>query len=115
MLTIVEKGPIALDVLLSFNTFATMIQVFKKYLLLSPIAYLLAPVKKLSSLDEMERNTRRSVLRRIERHGNTPRPDLFEYILSTDEEPPTNDAGSLHLGSVAFQAMFAGFRPMSDR
>lgn len=71
-----EKDPVALDVLLSFNAFATMIQVFKRFPLLAPIKYFFAPVKKLSSLAEMESNTRKTVLRRIERRGNTPHPDL---------------------------------------
>lgn len=52
-----EKDPVALDVLLSFNAFATMIQVFKRFPLLAPIKYLFAPVMKLSSLAEMESNT----------------------------------------------------------
>lgn len=109
-----EKDPVALDVLISFNAFATMIQVFKRFPLLGPIKYLFAPVKKLSSLAEMESNTRKSVLRRIERRGNTPHPDLFEYVLSADEKPPTTDAELLHLGSVALQVMFGGFGPMAD-
>lgn len=109
-----EKDPVALDVLLSFNAFATMIQVFKRFPLLAPIKYLFAPVKKLSSLAEMESNTRKTVLRRIERRGNTPHPDLFDYVLPLDEEPPTNNAELLHLGSVALQMTFAGFGPMAD-
>lgn len=110
----VEKDPVALDVLISFNAFATMIQVFKRFPLLSPIKYLFAPVKKLSSLAEMDSNTRKSVLRRIERRGNTPHPDLFEYVLSADEKPPTSDAELLQLGSVSLQVMLGGFGPMAD-
>ena len=91
-----------------------MIQVFKRFPLLSPIKYLFAPVKKLSSLAEMESNARKSVLRRIERRGNTPHPDLFEYVLPADEKPPTSDAELVQLGSVALQVMFAGFGPMAD-
>ncbi|KAG8156893.1 hypothetical protein KVR01_013306 [Diaporthe batatas] len=109
-----EKDPVALDVLISFNAFATMIQVFKRFPLLSPIKYLFAPVKKLSSLAEMESNARKSVLRRIEKRGNVPHLDLFEYVLSDDEKPPTNDAELRHIGSVALQVMFAGFGPMAD-
>ncbi|EMR67655.1 putative isotrichodermin c-15 hydroxylase protein [Eutypa lata UCREL1] len=109
-----EKDPVALDVLISFNAFATMIQVFKRFPLLSPIKYLFAPVKKLSSLAEMDSNTRKSVLRRIERRGNTPHPDLFEYVLSADEKPPTSDAELLQLGSVSLQVMLGGFGPMAD-
>ncbi|KAF3022482.1 hypothetical protein E8E14_010547 [Neopestalotiopsis sp. 37M] len=109
-----KNDPVALDVLISFNAFATMIQVFKRFPLLSPIKYLFAPVQKLSSLAEMESNTRKSVLRRIERRGKTPHPDLFDYVLSADDKPPTNDAELVQLGSVALQAMLAGFGPMAD-
>ncbi|KAJ4388091.1 hypothetical protein N0V93_008696 [Gnomoniopsis smithogilvyi] len=108
------KDPVALDVLMSFNAFATMIQVFKRFPLLSPVKYLFAPVKKLSSLAEMESNTRKSVLRRIERRGNTPHQDLFEYVLSVDDKPPTTNAELLQLGSVALQVMLAGFGPVAD-
>lgn len=104
----------ALDVLISINAFATMIQVLKRFPLLSPVKYLFAPVKKLSSLAEMESNTRKSVLHRIERRGNMPRPDLFEHILSADEKPPTTEAELLRIGSVVFQVMLAGFGPMAD-
>lgn len=62
----------------------------------------------------MESNTRKSVLRRIERRGRTPHPDLFDHVLSADDKPPTNDAELVQLGSIALQAMLAGFGPMAD-
>lgn len=91
-----------------------MIQVFKRFPLLSPVKYLFAPVKKLSSLAEMESNTRKTVLRRMDRRGTTPHLDIFEFVLPADEEPPTENGKLLHLGSVALQTMFAGFGPMAD-
>lgn len=91
-----------------------MIQVFKRFPLISPVKYLFAPVKKLSSLAEMESNTRKSVLRRIDRRGGTPHLDIFDFVLPADEEPPTGKSELLHLGSVALQTMFAGFGPMAD-
>lgn len=91
-----------------------MIQVFKRFPLISPVKYLFAPVKKLSSLAQMESNTRKSVLRRIDRRGGTPHPDIFDFVLPADEEPPTGNSELLHLGSVALQTMFAGFAPMAD-
>lgn len=66
----------ALDVLISINAFATMIQVFKRFPPLSPVKYLFAPVKKLSSLAEMESYTRKSVLHRIERRRQHAPPRL---------------------------------------
>ncbi|ROW04726.1 hypothetical protein VMCG_04770 [Cytospora schulzeri] len=95
-----EKDPVALDVLISFTAFATMIQVFKWFPLRSPVKYLFAPVKKLSSLAEMERTGRKSVLQRIKRRSNTPHPDLSEYILPANAEPPTEDAELPRLGSA---------------
>lgn len=114
VILLTEKDPIALDVLISFNAFATMIQVFKRFPLFAAIKYLFAPVKKLSSLAEMESNTLKSVLRRIERRGNTPHPDLFEFVLGADGKPPTTKAELMHLGSVALQMMLAGFGPIGD-
>lgn len=91
-----------------------MIQVFKRFPLISPIKYLFAPVKKLSSLAEMESNTRKTVLRRIDRRGFTPHLDMFESILPADEEPPTDNGKLLHLGPIALQTMSGGFGPMAD-
>ncbi|KAL1871880.1 hypothetical protein Daus18300_004513 [Diaporthe australafricana] len=109
-----KHNSVYLDVLLGFNAFATVIQVFKRFPLISPIKYLFAPVAKLSSLAAMERNTRTSVEKRISRQGNTPHMDLFEYALPDDSAAPTTGPEMLHLGSVALQLMFAGFGPMAD-
>ncbi|KAI1199438.1 cytochrome P450 [Nemania serpens] len=108
------KNPIYLDVLLGFNAFATVIQVFKRFPLLAPVKYLFLPIAKLSSLAKMERMTRISVEKRIDRRGNLPHLDLFDFILSADSVPPTRPEDLLHLGSVALQVMFAGFGPMAD-
>jgi cytochrome P450 len=109
-----ERHPVALDVVLSFNAFATMIQVFKRFPLISPVKYLFAPVKKLSSLAEMESNTRKSLLRRLEKRGATPHPDIFDFVLPANKETPSSRSELVHLGSVALQTMLAGFVPMAD-
>ncbi|KAI0107510.1 cytochrome P450 [Nemania sp. FL0031] len=108
------KNPIYLDVLIGFNAFATVIQVFKRFPLISPIKYLFVPIAKLSSLSQMEKNTRISLDKRIDKRGNLPHPDLFDFILPTDSPPPSLRADALHLGSIALQVMFAGFGPMAD-
>lgn len=113
-LTSTAKNPIYLDVLLGFNAFATVIQVFKRFPLISPIKYLFVPIAKLSSLAKMEKTTRISVEKRIDRCGNLPHLDLFDFILPADSAPPTRSEDLLHLGSVALQVMFAGFGPMAD-
>jgi cytochrome P450 len=108
------KNPVYLDVLLSFNAFTTVIQVFKRFPLLSPFQYLFAPLAKLSSFAAMEKTTRLCLERRIDRGGNTEHLDFFEYILPADSPLPTDPRELTHLGSVAVQVMFAEFGPISD-
>jgi len=59
------KDSVNLDVLLSFNSFATVIQVFKRFPLISPLQYLFAPFGKIMLFSQMEKATSDSVLRRI--------------------------------------------------
>lgn len=62
----------------------------------------------------MESNTRKSVMRRIERRGNTSHPDLFEYILSVDDKPPTSGAELLHFGLCGHAGDVCWVWPLAD-
>ncbi|KAI1779231.1 cytochrome P450 [Hypoxylon cercidicola] len=108
------KDSVHLDVLLSFNKFATVLQVFKRFPLLTPFQYLLAPMGKVRLFSQMEKATRDSVLRRIDQRGNTEHDDYFDHILPADSPTPSNPRELLHIGSVALQVMFAGWGPMGD-
>ncbi|KAI1108242.1 cytochrome P450 [Nemania sp. NC0429] len=108
------KSSVHLDVLLSFNKFATVLQVFKRFPLVRPLQYLFAPFGKVRLFSQMEAVTRKSVLRRIEERGSTPHEDYFDHILPPDSETPTDKRELLHIGSVALQVMFAGWGPMGD-
>lgn len=108
------KNSVYLDVLLGFNTFTTVIQVFKRFPLLSPFQFFAAPVAKLSSFAAMEKITRDSVGERVDKRGTTEHFDFFESIMPADSPLPTDLRELTHLGSVAVQLMFAGFNPMSD-
>jgi len=108
------KDSVNLDVLLSFNSFATVLQVFKRFPLISPLQYLFAPFGKITLFAQMEKATRDSVLRRIEQRGRTEHPDYFDYILPVDAPCPTGKKELLHIGSVSLQVMFAGWGPMAD-
>ncbi|KAH9204297.1 cytochrome P450 [Leptodontidium sp. 2 PMI_412] len=108
------KNSVYLDVLLGFNTFTTVIQVFKRFPLLSPFQFFAAPVAKLSSFAAMEKITRDSVGERVDKRGTTEHVDFFESIMPADSPLPTDLRELTHLGSVAVQLMFAGFNPMSD-
>lgn len=108
------KNSVFLDVLIGFNAFTTVIQVFKRFPLLSPFQYLLAPLTKLKSLAAMEAATRTGIEKRIDRRGNTEHVDYFEYVLPADSPLPTDPREITHLGSVALQIMFAGFGTLAD-
>ena len=109
-----EKNSIHLDVLLGFNAFATVMQVFKRFPLLHPLQYLAAPVAKLKALSAMEESVRHGVFRRIARRGKTDHVDLFDYVLPADQPIPSEGRELTHTGALAQQMMFANYGPMSD-
>lgn len=108
------KRSLYLDTLLSFNSFATAIQVFKRFPLLHPLQYLFAPFGKVTLFAAMEKATRNSVLQRISQRGKTEHPDFFDYILPDDRPSPKDESELLHVGSLALQVMFAGWGPVAD-
>lgn len=109
-----EKNSVHLDVLLSFNAFATVMQVFKRFPLLHPLQYLAAPIAKLKALSAMEAAVRNGLLRRIDCRRDTEHVDLFDYVLPDDCPVPTDGQELIHIGSLAQQMMFANYGPMSD-
>jgi hypothetical protein len=108
------KNSVHLDVLLSFNKFATVLQVFKRFPLLTPFQYLFAPLGKVRLFSAMETATRESVFKRIDQRGSTEHEDYFDHILPADSTVPTDKGELLHIGSLALQIMFAGWAPMGD-
>ncbi len=108
------RNSVYLDVLLGFNAFTTVMLVFKRFPLLSPLQYFFAPMTKLRSFAVMEKTTRVSVGRRADQRGSTEHIDFFEYILPADSLLPTDPREITHLGSVAVQVMFAEFGPLSE-
>ncbi|RYP65030.1 hypothetical protein DL771_008484 [Monosporascus sp. 5C6A] len=108
------KDSVHLDVLLSFNSFATVLQVFKRFPLLRPFQYLFAPMGKVRLFAAIEKTIRKSVVWRIEQKGNTAHVDFFDYILPANSPSPTEYREVTHIGSLAFQLMFAGWGPMGD-
>ncbi|KAI1506764.1 cytochrome P450 [Biscogniauxia marginata] len=108
------KDSVHLDALLSFNKFATVLQVFKRFPLLRPFQYLFVPLGKVRVFSAMEKVTGDSVLRRIDQRGSTEHEDYFDHILPADSPAPTDSGELLHIGSLALQVMFAGWGPMGD-
>ncbi|RYP34523.1 hypothetical protein DL767_004235 [Monosporascus sp. MG133] len=108
------RDSVRLDVLLRFNSFSTVLQVFKRFPLLSPFQYLFAPVGKVRLFAATRKTIRKSVAWRIEQKGNTEHVDFFDYIVPVNSPSPTEDREVTHIGSLAFQLMFAGWGPMGD-
>jgi len=96
-----------LDALLAFNSFATVMQVFKRFPLLHLFQYLLAPFPKLKAFVAMEAATRQATLQRIASVGSTQHPDFFDHILPQGDPVPTSGRELVHLGSLGLQIMFA--------
>lgn len=108
------KSATYLEALLAFNSFATVMQVFKKFPLLFLLQYLFAPLHKLGAFVAMETETRRATLQRIDMIGKMEYSDFFDYILPPDEPKPTDKRQLVHLGSLGLQMMFANWGPMAD-
>ncbi|KAI1085484.1 cytochrome P450 [Whalleya microplaca] len=109
-----RKDSIHLDLLLSFNKFATVLQVFKRFPLLSPLQYLFAPIGKIGLIAAMEKATLESIRQRINQSGSTEHEDYFDHILPAGHPVPADRRELLHIGSVALQITFAGFGPMGE-
>ncbi|KAG8528961.1 uncharacterized protein KY384_006650 [Bacidia gigantensis] len=109
-----QRNSVHLDVLLGFNAFTTVMQVFKRFPLLHPFQYLAAPVAKLKVLSAMEAAVRDGVMKRIERRAKTEHVDLFDYVLPANSPVPTDAHELTHTGALAQQMMFANYGPMAD-
>lgn len=101
---------------MAFNSFATVMQVFKRFPLLHPVQYMFAPFSKLLAFASMEEGTRQAVRRRIERRGATEHVDFFDYVLPPEgEEMPTPSRRDLTImGSLGLQLCFAAWGPIAD-
>ncbi|KAI0965394.1 cytochrome P450 [Xylaria arbuscula] len=98
------KHSLHLDVLLHFNKFASVLQVFKRFPLLTLFQLFSA----------MDAATRESVMRRIDQRGNPEHEDYFDHILPANSPLPTDERELLHIGFDALKVMFAGWGPMGD-
>ncbi|KAL7619935.1 hypothetical protein AAE478_010482 [Parahypoxylon ruwenzoriense] len=108
------KDSVHLDALLSFNKFATVLHVFKRFPLLRLFQYLFVPMGKVRVFSAMEKFTRDGALRHIDQRGSTEHEDYFDHILPADSPAPTDGRELLHICSVALQVMSAGWGPMGD-
>lgn len=78
----VVKDSLELEVLLAINYFATVLQVFKSFHLLTPLQYLFAPFIKLILFVRMEANYWEGMKQRIQRQISINHLDFFSFALS---------------------------------
>ncbi|KAJ8068182.1 hypothetical protein OCU04_003752 [Sclerotinia nivalis] len=76
-----QKSSVHLEALLAFNSFATVIMVYKRFPFLHALQYLFIPVMKLPVYIAMTKATSEAIMRRMSRTGNTPHLDYFDSIL----------------------------------
>jgi cytochrome P450 len=108
------KNTTNLDVLIGFNMFITVIQVFKRFPLLMPLQFLFLPLGKLQSLAMVEKVTQKALEERISMKGKTKHIDYFDFCHPADSPPPKDKRELAHLRALGTQFVFASFGPMSD-
>ncbi|KAI0191887.1 isotrichodermin C-15 hydroxylase [Astrocystis sublimbata] len=101
-----------METLLGTNLFGTIMQVSKKIPLLTPLAYLVIPLKVMRKVGKTFQMNSDEVQRRIDNHGNTEHPDFMEYMLSEGTPFPIPKRLKIHIEQVALQIFIAGFDPV---
>ncbi|RYC66018.1 hypothetical protein CHU98_g225 [Xylaria longipes] len=101
-----------METLLGTNLFGTIMQVSKKLPLLTPLAYLVVPLKVIRKVGKTFRMNSEEVQRRINNHGNTKHPDFMDYMLPVGTPVPVPKKLKVHIEQVALQMFIAGFDPI---
>lgn len=122
-----EKDSDYLSIVLSFNKFATMTQVLRRFPWLSPLRFLVLPVSLVGKLMQLRKASLEAMHRRLTLQGATEHIDYFEQLMmpaasssssssAADGAPrvPEDPAELLHLSKISTQLMFAGYLPPSD-
>jgi Cytochrome P450 len=94
--------------------FITVIQVFKRFPLLSPLQFIFLPLGNLKSMMVVEERTRIAVEERIGKRGKLEHIDFVEFFLPEDRPLPKDPRDFKHIGALAMQLGFASFGPISD-
>ena len=95
---------------LKVNFFATIMQIMKKFPLLTPLMFFFIPPSLLRTLPNVIKLNREVVETRIEKRGNTNHPDYFQQLCPSEGDIPSRG----HLEQVAGQLLMAGYDPVSN-
>ncbi len=108
----VHNGAV-IDVLLRFNPFSTILQVSKRFPILSPFAYLFLPFSAMQSFLEVEKTARQEVERRILQKSGTKYADVFDQLVPADGTIPADEHELQKLEVLSGQLLFAAWEPPS--
>ncbi|KAI1388756.1 cytochrome P450 [Hypoxylon trugodes] len=101
-----------LETLLGTSFLGTVMQVSKRFPLLSPLSILFVPPKVLRTLPTFFKMNSQEVQKRIDKRGDTVHPDFVDYMLPLDVPAPTTKKEKIHLEQVTMQLFLAGFDPV---
>jgi len=102
------KSSTLLNLLQTINFLGTIIQITKKFPLLTPLTVLFLPPSLIRSLPAILKFNRHMVKDRLAIQGKTKHPDFFQQLC-----PDKGPIGSENfLGAVIGQVMIAGYDPM---
>ncbi|KAI0484977.1 isotrichodermin C-15 hydroxylase [Xylariaceae sp. FL0804] len=101
-----------METLVGTSFFGKIMQVSKKFPLLSPLAYLFVPPKIVTKVPKTLKMNSQQVQQRIDSRGHTRHPDFVDYMLPVDAPAPTSKKEKVHLEQVALQILISGFDPM---
>ncbi|KAI1501966.1 cytochrome P450 [Biscogniauxia marginata] len=109
-----EKNSAYLSVVLSFNKFATMTQVLRRFPWLGFLRFAVLPISLVGKLMELRKASLEEMHRRLSFQGATEHVDYFDQLVPTDGHVPDDPEELLHLSKISTQLMFAGYLPPSD-
>ncbi|KAI1775122.1 cytochrome P450 [Hypoxylon cercidicola] len=108
------KNSAYLNAVLSFNKFATMTQVLRRFPWLGILRFVVFPVSLLGKLMQLREASLREMHRRLSLQGATEHADYFDQLAPVAGHVGDDPDEILHLSKISTQLMFAGYLPPSD-
>ncbi|KAI1089462.1 cytochrome P450 [Rostrohypoxylon terebratum] len=103
-----------LNAVLSFNKFATMTQVLRRFPWLGFLRFAVFPVSLLGQLMQLRKASLREMHRRLSLQGATEHADYFDQLAPAAGRAGGDPDEILRLSKISTQLMFAGYLPPSD-
>ena len=107
---VIVKSSTFLESILKVSFFGTIIQIMKKFRLLTPLMLICLPPSLPRTLPSVLSLNRQVVKARIKNRNSIKHPDYMQQICSDETEIPSQK----HLEQVAGQLLIAGYDPLSN-